>query len=112
MQSFPPPDLVSHIGLVLITDEIQAPADFLIHRFLNLRLKDSKRSRCVLLSVSEDVERVRSVASKSVRREQHLRHGVLNGIVIEFKYLTKREVQVHRCLLAPRGVGIRGIWRS
>lgn len=69
MQSFPPPDLTSHVGLVLITDELQAPADFLIHRFLNLRLKDSKRSRCLLLSVSEDIERIKSVASKSVRRE-------------------------------------------
>ncbi|KAF8557662.1 hypothetical protein OG21DRAFT_233710 [Imleria badia] len=65
MQSFPPPDLASHIGLILITDEIQAPADFLIHGFLNLRLKDSKQSRCLLLSVSEDIERIRSVASKS-----------------------------------------------
>lgn len=68
MQSFPPPDLASHIGLILITDEIQAPADFLIHRFLNLRLKDLKQSRCLLLSVTEDIERIRSVASKSVRR--------------------------------------------
>ncbi|KAH0828022.1 hypothetical protein J3R83DRAFT_3671 [Lanmaoa asiatica] len=65
MQSFPPPDLASHVGLVLITDELHAPADFLIHRFLNLRLKDSKRSRCLLLSVSEDIERIKSVASKS-----------------------------------------------
>ncbi|KAG8214085.1 hypothetical protein J3R82DRAFT_10843 [Butyriboletus roseoflavus] len=65
MQSFPPADLASHVGLVLITDELQAPADFLIHRFLNLRLKDSKRSRCLFLSVSEDIERIKSVASKS-----------------------------------------------
>ncbi|KAI9571177.1 hypothetical protein HD554DRAFT_2321057 [Boletus coccyginus] len=55
MQSFPPPGLASHVGLVLITDELQAPADFLIHKFLNLCLKDLKRSR----------ERIRSVASKS-----------------------------------------------
>ncbi|KAF8444825.1 hypothetical protein L210DRAFT_3393573 [Boletus edulis BED1] len=65
MQSFPPPDLASHVGLLLITDELHAPADFLIHKFLNLRLKDSKRSRCLILSVSEDMERIRSVASKS-----------------------------------------------
>ncbi|KAF9227178.1 hypothetical protein BS17DRAFT_747455 [Gyrodon lividus] len=66
MQSFPPPDLVSYIGLILITDELQAPADFLIHRFLNLRLKDAKQqSWCLLLSVSEDIERIKAVASKS-----------------------------------------------
>jgi len=65
MQSFPPPDFDSHVGLLLITDELQAPSDFLLHRILNLRLKDSKRSRCLFLSVSEDIERIKSVAAKS-----------------------------------------------
>ncbi|KIJ68092.1 hypothetical protein HYDPIDRAFT_126768 [Hydnomerulius pinastri MD-312] len=65
MQSFPPPELISYIGLVLITDELHAPADFLIHRFLNLRLKDAKQTRCLMLSVSEGLERIKAVASKS-----------------------------------------------
>ncbi|KIK99385.1 hypothetical protein PAXRUDRAFT_532588 [Paxillus rubicundulus Ve08.2h10] len=65
MQSFPPPDLVSYVGLILVTDELQAPADFLIHRFLHLRLKDSKQSQCLFISVSEDMERIKAVASKS-----------------------------------------------
>ncbi|KAF9241867.1 hypothetical protein BU15DRAFT_87091 [Melanogaster broomeanus] len=54
MQSFPPTDLISYVGLILISDELQAPADFLVHR-----------ASASLLSVSEDIERVKSVASKS-----------------------------------------------
>lgn len=72
MQSFPPPDFVSHVGFIIITDELQAPADFLIHRCLNLCLKDPKHSRCLFLSVSEDMEHIKSVASKSVREEQYI----------------------------------------
>lgn len=93
MQSFPPPNLASHVGLIIITDELQAPADFLIHKFLNLRLKDAKRSRCLLLSVSEDIERIRSVASKSVRRERHMLYDTLS-MFQESEHFTKREVQV------------------
>ncbi|KAH7888904.1 hypothetical protein F5I97DRAFT_1935330 [Phlebopus sp. FC_14] len=64
---FPPLELVSYIGLILITDELPAPADFLIHRFLSSRLKDrdAPRSKCIMLAVSEDIERIKAVASKS-----------------------------------------------
>lgn len=95
MQSFPPPDLASHVGLIIITDELQAPADFLIHKFLNIRLKDAKRSRCLFLSVSEDMERIKSVASKSVRIVQHLRFDMAEDTQKEPEHLPKHEIQVY-----------------
>ncbi|KAG1715624.1 hypothetical protein ID866_1548 [Astraeus odoratus] len=66
MQHFPSPDLVHYPGLILITDELSAPADFLLHRFLHVRLKEVKQSNCIFVSVSEDLERIRAVASKAV----------------------------------------------
>lgn len=66
MQSFPPSDLVSYAGFVLVTDQLPAPADFLLHRFLHVRLKEMKQSNCIFLSMSEDLGRIKAVASKAV----------------------------------------------
>lgn len=65
MQTFPPSDLVTDAGLILITDELPAPADFLLHRFLHIRIREVKQSSCIFLSVSEDFDRVKTVASKA-----------------------------------------------
>ncbi|KAG1752843.1 hypothetical protein EDB19DRAFT_1670099 [Suillus lakei] len=62
---FPAPDLVSSRRLLLITDQLPAPADFLLHRFLHLHLKQSKTAKCIVLAVSESLERWKSVASKA-----------------------------------------------
>ncbi|KAG2135463.1 hypothetical protein DEU56DRAFT_913302 [Suillus clintonianus] len=62
---FPAPDLVSSRRLLLITDQLPAPADFLLHRFLHLHLKQSKIANCIVLAVSESLERWKSVASKA-----------------------------------------------
>ena len=64
---FPAPDLVSSRRLLLITDQLPAPADFLLHRFLHLHLKQSKTAKCIVLAVSEGLERWKSVALKAVR---------------------------------------------
>ncbi|KAI6002832.1 hypothetical protein EDD15DRAFT_1427071 [Pisolithus albus] len=65
MQPFPPSDLVLNAGLVLITDELPAPADFLLHRFLHAKIRDAKQPHCIFLSVSEDFDRIKAVASKA-----------------------------------------------
>lgn len=68
---FPAPDLVSSRRLLLITDQLPAPADFLLHRFLHLHLKQSKTAKCIVLAVSESLERWKSVASKANTNVAH-----------------------------------------
>ncbi|KAH7911025.1 hypothetical protein BJ138DRAFT_1172790 [Hygrophoropsis aurantiaca] len=62
---FPPPTLLSSRKLILISDEVAAPGDFLLHRFLSTHLKEDKNSRCIILSVSEEFERWKAIAAKS-----------------------------------------------
>ncbi|KAH7928892.1 hypothetical protein BV22DRAFT_1030077 [Leucogyrophana mollusca] len=62
---FPPSALLSSRKLILITDELAAPADFLLHRFLSTKIRENKTSRCIVLSVSEDFERWKAIAAKS-----------------------------------------------
>jgi hypothetical protein len=66
---FPPPELPSPGQFVLVTDELAAPADFLLHRSLGAHLKANKNSKCVILSVSEDMCRWKAIAAKSVSSE-------------------------------------------
>jgi hypothetical protein len=63
---FPPSELPYPGQLLLITDELPSPADFLLHKFLSTHLKDPKDARCVVISVSEDLARWKAIASKSV----------------------------------------------
>jgi hypothetical protein len=63
---FPPPQLPSPEQFLLVTDELAAPADFLLHRILGTHLKDAKRSKIVILSVSEGLARWKAIAAKSV----------------------------------------------
>lgn len=60
---FPPPKLLSAGQFLLITDELAAPADFLLHQSLAAHLKNNKRS--VILNVSEDMARWKTIATKS-----------------------------------------------
>jgi hypothetical protein len=62
----PPFDLPEGI-LVLITDQLHSPADFLLHRSLIGHIKTSKTSKSVILSVSEGIARWKAIAAKSVR---------------------------------------------
>ena len=69
----PPPGLPHPGDVALVTDELGAPADFLVHRVLAAHLKapapspnQGRRPRAVVLSVDGDAERWKSVAAKSV----------------------------------------------
>ncbi|KAI8992922.1 hypothetical protein BD414DRAFT_521465 [Trametes punicea] len=65
MVMFPPNELALPGEILLITDELLAPADFMLHRHLATHLKESKSSPCILVSVSEGIERWKAVAQKS-----------------------------------------------
>ncbi|KAI0779593.1 hypothetical protein C8Q74DRAFT_1199522 [Fomes fomentarius] len=71
------PDGVTLPGeLLLITDELLAPADFLLHRYLNSHLKDSQDSPVVLVSISEDIGRWKAIAGKlNINLASHLELG-------------------------------------
>jgi hypothetical protein len=64
---FPPPGLPVPGQMLLITDELSSPADFLLHRFLISHLKNTKDTKCVILSVSEHLARWEAIVAKSVR---------------------------------------------
>ncbi len=70
-QLLPPLNLPEGI-ILLITDELSAPADFVLHRTLANHLKrplrrgDGSEARALILSVSEDYGKWKALASKSV----------------------------------------------
>ncbi|KAF8240221.1 hypothetical protein L208DRAFT_1449553 [Tricholoma matsutake] len=67
--------------LILITDELLSPADFLLHRSLISHIKSSKNSKSVILSVSEGIARWKAIAAKSnVNLDQHLSSGSLDFV--------------------------------
>ena len=53
--------------ILLITDALAAPGDFILHRTLATHLKQHKNPRSLVLSVSESVSRWTALASKNVR---------------------------------------------
>lgn len=53
--------------MLLISDELGAPGDFLLHRALASHLKDRKQANAVVLSVAESLSRWKALAFKSVR---------------------------------------------
>jgi hypothetical protein len=69
---FPPPEILSHSQLLLITDELPSPADFLLHRILASQLRENAPGKAIILSVSEDLARWKAIAAKSVRRMSHI----------------------------------------
>ncbi|RPD58667.1 hypothetical protein L227DRAFT_577033 [Lentinus tigrinus ALCF2SS1-6] len=78
---FPPSALPLPGQVLLITDELLAPADFLLHRFLSDHLKESKHSPALLVSVSEDVGRWKSIAGRSnVSLAAHVDSGLVGVI--------------------------------
>lgn len=68
---FPPPELPLLGELLLITDELPSPGDFLLHKLLADHLKhvrgSSTQARCLVLSVLYDPARWKHIAAKSVR---------------------------------------------
>ncbi|TBU48651.1 hypothetical protein BD309DRAFT_949243 [Dichomitus squalens] len=51
--------------VLLITDELLASADFLLHHFLARHLKESKDSASMIVFLSEDIGRWKAIAGKS-----------------------------------------------
>jgi len=95
MQSFPPSDLVSCAGIVLVTDQLPAPADFLLHRFLHVRLKEMKQSDCIFLSMSEDLWRIKAVASKAVGETFQLTITAAFNEIIGSDPRTEPKIYIH-----------------
>ena len=57
--------------VLLITDQLSSPADFLLHKYLYQHLKkqnktDASLTKATILSVSEGLARWKAVASRSV----------------------------------------------
>ncbi|KAF8629693.1 hypothetical protein AX15_003331 [Amanita polypyramis BW_CC] len=68
---------------LLITDELSAPADFLLHRVLHQHLKASRAShkKATILLISEGLARWKSVASRSnLNLDNHLSSNSLQFI--------------------------------
>ncbi|KZT30797.1 hypothetical protein NEOLEDRAFT_1052965 [Neolentinus lepideus HHB14362 ss-1] len=65
MATFPPPDLLSSRQVVIVTDQILSPANFLLHRTLASHFKDHKDARCIVLLVSESISRWNAIASRA-----------------------------------------------
>lgn len=61
---FSPFDLPPGI-LLLVTDQLSSPADFVLHRALIDHLKASTKTKAIVLSVSEDLARWKAIAAKS-----------------------------------------------
>ena len=61
-------NLVSSGQLLVLTDQIQSPADFLIHRTLTAHLKEASKPKCLFISISESLAKLKAIAGKSVRR--------------------------------------------
>ena len=82
--------------LLLITDALSAPANFLLHRTLAAYMKDRKDAKCVILSVSEDITRWKALAAKSV-------------IIISFSpsFIIKYKARLEFQLATSFGFGIR-----
>jgi hypothetical protein len=51
---------------LLVTDALSAPANFFLHQTLAACMKDRRDSKCVILSVSEDITRWKALAAKAV----------------------------------------------
>ncbi|KAH9487426.1 Elongator complex protein 6 [Psilocybe cubensis] len=80
MPYFSPFDLPESI-LLLITDSLAAPGDFVLHRCLANHLKDKKTPRVTILSVSEGIAKWKALASKSnINLQQHLDSGALEFV--------------------------------
>lgn len=74
------PNLPSQGEILLITDELSSPADFLLYRSFTAHLKSAEKSaKCVILSVAGNLPKWKSVAAKSVRE-------ILHNIDVMFTY--------------------------
>jgi hypothetical protein len=66
---FPPPGLASARRLLLVTDQLSAPADFILHQNVISSVKEKKNVKTIVIAVSENLARWKAVAAKSVSPE-------------------------------------------
>lgn len=52
--------------ILLLTDQLFSPADFMLHQLLQTQLKGRSDSRCIILSTSNDFVHWKTIASKAV----------------------------------------------
>ncbi|KAH8107669.1 hypothetical protein BXZ70DRAFT_4442 [Cristinia sonorae] len=94
---FPPASLPTPNELLLITDQLASPADFLLHRFVSSHLKQSKNPRCLIVSLSETLTRWKVLAGKA---NINLTHYISSGSV---RMIDSRSLPQAR----PNGQGAR-----
>ncbi|CAL1706057.1 unnamed protein product [Somion occarium] len=69
-------ELPSPGDVVIVTDQLLSPADFVIHKTISSHFKDVGKAKCLFLSVSESLARLKAIAAKSnVNLAQHLQSG-------------------------------------
>lgn len=66
-KNFPPDGLPLPGEVLLLTDQLFSPADFVLHRLLQAHLKGRSDSKCIILSAHNDLSRWKSIANKAVR---------------------------------------------
>ncbi|TFK37565.1 hypothetical protein BDQ12DRAFT_607492 [Crucibulum laeve] len=67
--------------VLLITDELNSPADFLLHRSFAEHVKSAKGAKNIVLSVSDSIARWKSIALKSnLNLAQYLASGSLEFV--------------------------------
>ncbi|TCD61382.1 hypothetical protein EIP91_008536 [Steccherinum ochraceum] len=75
---FPPTSLPVPNELLLVTDQLASPADFLLHLFLAAHLKQSKDAKCLILSLSESATRWKVLAGKAnINLPQYISSGAV-----------------------------------
>jgi hypothetical protein len=65
---FPPSQLPAPSQLLLISDSLASPADFLVYHLIFEHLRAVSPKRCVYLGASLDTKRLAAVGTKAVRR--------------------------------------------
>lgn len=64
---FPPAGLPLPGEILLLTDQLFSPADFMLHRFVQIHLKGRlEESKCIILSVHNNLTKWKGIASKAV----------------------------------------------
>ena len=53
--------------LLLVTDELSSPADFVLQQILSTHLKRPGHARCMIVSAYDTLTKLKAIAARSVR---------------------------------------------
>ncbi|OBZ70698.1 hypothetical protein A0H81_09315 [Grifola frondosa] len=98
---FPPQGLPLPGEILLITDELSSPADFILLGNLSAHLKNHKDSKCIVLSVSEDLTRWKAISGKSVEKNLNLAQYMSSQSLIFIDVITNVASQGARRIWGP-----------